>query len=77
MERTAEGIETALQSLDHVNTIDTCQHGGNMKGLFQRTGFLSTQKDGAVHVADDRIRAVFIQGFELALRCLLYTSRCV
>ena len=37
--------------------------------LFQRTGFLSTQKDGAVHVADDRIRAVFIQGFELAL-CL-------
>ena len=36
--------------------------------LFQRTGFLSTQKDGAVHVADDRIRAVFIQGFELALR---------
>ena len=32
MERTAEGIETALQSLDHVNTIDTCQHGGNMKG---------------------------------------------
>ena len=37
--------------------------------LFQRTGFLSTQKDGTVHVADDRIRAVFIQGFELAL-CL-------
>ena len=36
--------------------------------LFQRTGFLTTQKDGAVHVADDRIRAVFIQGFELALR---------
>ena len=32
MKRTAEGIETALQSLDHVNTIDTCQHGGNMKG---------------------------------------------
>ena len=44
--------------------------------LFQRTGFLSTQKDGAVHVADNRIRAVFIQGFELALclHCLLYTS---
>ena len=37
--------------------------------LFQRTGFLSTQKDGTVHVADDRIRAVLIQGFELAL-CL-------
>ena len=37
--------------------------------LFQRTGFLTAQKDGAVHVADDRIRAVFIQGFELAL-CL-------
>ena len=36
--------------------------------LFQRTGFLTAQKDGAVHVADDRIRAVFIQGFELALR---------
>ena len=35
--------------------------------LFQRTGFLTTQKDGAVHVADDRICAVFIQGFELAL----------
>ena len=32
VERTAEGIETALQSLDHVNTIDTCQHGGNMEG---------------------------------------------
>ena len=32
VERTAEGIETALQSLDHVNTIDACQHGGNMKG---------------------------------------------
>ena len=32
VERTAESIETALQSLDHVNTIDTCQHGGNMKG---------------------------------------------
>ena len=31
MERTAEGIETALQSLDHVNTIDTCQHGRDMK----------------------------------------------
>ena len=31
VERTAEGIETALQSLDHVNTIDACQHGGNMK----------------------------------------------
>lgn len=37
--------------------------------LFQRTGFLSTQKDGTVHVADNRIRAVFIQGFKLAL-CL-------
>lgn len=37
--------------------------------LFQRTGFLTTQKDGTVHVADDRIRAVFIQGFKLAL-CL-------
>ena len=32
MERTAEGIETTLQSLDHVNTIDTCQHGRDMKG---------------------------------------------
>lgn len=37
--------------------------------LFQRTGFLTTQKDGTVHVADNRIRAVFIQGFKLAL-CL-------
>ena len=32
VERTAEGIETALQSLDHVNPIDACQHGGNMEG---------------------------------------------
>ena len=32
VERTAEGVKTTLQSLDHVNTIDTCQHGGNMKG---------------------------------------------
>ena len=32
MERPAEGIKAALQSLDHVNTIDTRQHGGDVEG---------------------------------------------
>ena len=36
--------------------------------LFQRTRLPTAQEQHRVHVSDDRVRVVFIQGFELRLR---------
>ena len=71
VERVGSLPPTALAGVERIDGL-LAQHGSQ---LLEGGRLLAAQEDGGIHVANDGVGVVLVDGFELALRLQYQTSR--